>query len=241
MIPLSGKTKLVFVAVSVFGLALILVVNYSSACRLREVTLDDQPVKNWPDRFGVIDSSTNPGQSLDSLAVRLLADTGIYRVDLTWSLPHRLEIKTNRFVPECFVLDDASGRLFGLDDHGRVVPLVQPVENWEHPVFTGITVGRMFRRCRDSRVEVVIRHLSRLQHNHRDFYRLIEEIDFSERFGLTLSLSGLPYRVKVRAETLTEDIDRFARFVTRFCVDLTEATVLDLRFGDVVVCTRRNG
>jgi len=238
MIRMSSRMKLGLVAGSVFGLALAIVVNYSSACRLREVTLDNEPVPDWPARFELLDSTSGPGQSLDDLAERLLADNNVFRVDLSWSLPHRLEIKTNRFAPACFLLNDATGRLLGVDDNGRVVPLTAPVETWERPVLTGLTVGRLFERSRDDRVEVVVHRLRQLQHDHRDLYRLIEEIDFSEPFGLTVTVSGLPYRLKVRAETLSSDIDRFAQFVTRFGIDLTEAKLLDLRFGDMVFCAR---
>jgi hypothetical protein len=238
MMRMSGKMKLGLVAGSVFGLALAIVVNYSSACRLREVTLDDAPVKDWSTRFGHLDSLGGPSQSLEASAQQLLADSNIFRVDLSWALPHRLDIRTNHFAPACFLLDDATDRLLGVDDDGRVVPLSAPVETWERPVLTGLAVTRLFEHCRDNRVEVVVKRLRRLQHDNRDLYRLIEEIDFSEPFGLIITVAGLPYRIKVRAEALPENMDLFAQFVTRYGIDLTEANLLDLRFGDMVFCTR---
>ena len=241
MMRMSTRMKLGLVAASLIGVALTVVVNYTAACRLREVTLDDVPVRDWPQRFAMLDTRQGPGQSLDSLATRILADSGVYKVDLSWSLPHRLEISTNRFMPECFLLDNRTGRLFGVDDHGRVVPLITPVENWERPVLTGLTAGKMFERCADARVKVVVQQLRRSRDDHRDLYRLIEEIDFTDRFGLSMTVGGMPYRLKLRAETLSEDLDRFVQFITRYGVDLNEARALDFRFDKMVVCVRGKG
>lgn len=238
MILMSTRMKLSLVAASVVGVALIVVVNYTSACRLQKVTLDDVPVADWAQRYAMLDANSGPGQSLDSLASRLLADTGVFKVDLNWSLPHRLEIEINRFSPECFLVDARTGRLFGVDDRARVVPLTLPAGNWEHPVLTGLTVSKRFEPCADARVAEVVLQLQRLRKKHRDLYRLVEEIDFSDRYGLTVAVAGMPFRIKLRAETLPDDMDRFARFITRFGVDLSDAQVLDLRFANMVVCGR---
>jgi hypothetical protein len=122
-----------------------------------------------------------------------------------------------------------------------VVPLVTPVENWERPVLTGLTAGKMFERCTDARVEVVVQQLRSTRDDHRDLYRLIEEIDFTDRFGLSVTVGGMPYRLKLRAETLPEDLDRFVQFISHYGVDLNEARVLDLRFNKMVVCVRGKG
>ncbi|MDH3938619.1 MAG: hypothetical protein OEV68_14940, partial [candidate division Zixibacteria bacterium] len=137
-----------------------------------------------------------------------------------------------------FLLDEKTTRLYGIDDHGRVVPLTRPVDNWERPVLTGLTVSSMFERCSETRAEVVTRKLIRLRHEHRDLFRLIEEIDFSDQFGLTVTVAGLPYRLKLRAQTMIQDMDRFARFITRFGVDFEKVRLMDLRFDDMIICER---
>lgn len=237
---LSGNMKLGLVAASIVGVALVIVVNYTGACRLHEVTVNDASVPDWHQRYPMLDTNLGPLQSLQSMAEKMLEDTNVYKVDLSWSLPHRLEINTNRFTPECFLLDETTARLHGLDDHGRVVPLSRPVDNWERPVLTGLTVRAMFERCSDTRVEVIARKLIQLRQEHRDLFRLIEEINFADRFGLTVTIAGLPYRLKLRAETMIEDVDRFARFITRFGVDLENVRLIDLRFDDMIICERGN-
>lgn len=235
---LSTKMKLSLVAASVIGVAVVAVVNYTDACRLQEVTVNDAPVANWRQQLQMLDGNRGPLQSLEATAQKMLEDPNVYKVDLSWALPHRLEIFTNRFTPECFLLDEKTARLHGLDDHGRVVPLIQPVANWERPVLTGLTVNSMFERCNDTRVEVVARKLEQLHREHRDLLRLVEEINFDDRFGLTVTIAGLPYRLKLRAETFIEDMDRFARFITRFGVDFEEVRWMDLRFDDMIICER---
>lgn len=235
---LSGKMKLGLVAASVVGIALVIVVDRTEVCRLREVTVNDASVTDWHLRYQMLDANRGPLQSIQAMAEKMLEDSNVYKVDLSWSLPHRLEIKTNRFTPECFLLDETTARLHGLDDRGRVVPLTRPVDNWERPVLTGLTVRAMFERCSDTRVEVVIHKLIQLRQEHRDLFRLIEEINFADQFGLTVTVAGLPYRLKLRAETMIEDVDRFARFITRFSVDLEKVRLMDLRYDDMIICER---
>jgi hypothetical protein len=235
---LSNRMKLALAAASVFGVALVGVVNYTGACRLREVTVNDVSVEDWRQRYPMLDTNRGPLQSIQSVAEKVLDDTDVFKVDLSWSLPHRLDIRTNRFTPECFLLDKNTAQMYGLDDHGRVVPLTRPVGNWERPVLTGLTVRAMFERCSDTRVVVVARKLEQLRREHRDLFRLIEEINFDDEFGLTVTVAGLSYQLKLRAETMIEDVDRFARFITHFGVDLEEVRLMDLRFDDMIICER---
>jgi hypothetical protein len=235
---LSNRMKIGLAAASLVGIALVVMVNHTEVCRLHAVTVDDAPIENWAQSYPMLDSSRGPLQSIQSVAEKMLEDTNVYKVDLSWSLPHRLNINTNRFVPECFLLDTKTAQLHGVDDHGRVVPLSRPVDNWERPVLTGLTVRSMFERCGDPRVEVIAQKLIQLRHEHRDLYRMIEEINFSDKLGLTVTVAGLPYHLKLRAETLIEDVDRFARFISLFSVDLEQVSLLDLRFDDMVICKR---
>lgn len=235
---LSTRMKIGLAVASVVGVALVIVVNHTEVCRLREVTVNDASVLDWRQRYPMLDTNRGPLQSIQSMAEKMLEDSNVYKVDLSWSLPHRLEINTNRFTPECFLLDETTARLHGLDDHGRVVPLTRPVDNWERPVLTGLSVRSMFERCSDLRVEVIARKLMQLRREHRDLFRLIEEINFADQFGLTVTVAGLPYRLKLRAETMIEDVDRFARFITRFSVDLENVRLMDLRFDNMIICER---
>ncbi len=238
---LSNKVKIILTAATVAGIALVVVVNYTDACRLEEITIDATPVENWPSRFAMLDADRGPIQPLDRLAEQLLGKDDVYRVDISWSPPHRIEVETNRFRPGCFLVDKKSGEMFGVDNIGRVVPLSMPVENWELPVLVGVTVGRVFKRCPDSRVEIVVRQLLKLRRELPDLFRLIEEIDFSDKYGLKVSIAGLPYRLIISAGSMLDDMDRFARFITRFDVDLSEVRQVDLRYEDLIICERGKG
>ncbi|MEA3296677.1 MAG: hypothetical protein U9R56_02300 [candidate division Zixibacteria bacterium] len=235
---LSGKMKLVLVAVTVIGAGLITMVNFTDACRLEKVTFNERQVDNWPDRFRLLTTSSVFHQPLDSLARHFLSQSDIYKVDISYSMPHTLEIHTNRFTPVCFALDESSGRLKGLDNKGRLVPMPSTVEDWEHPVLTGVGTRKMFKHCNDIRAEMIIRKLVELRERHRDLYRLIDEIDFADSAFLQVLVAGLPCRLKIRAECFLSNMDRFVEFLDGFGPDLEGVTVVDLRFDNMIICAK---
>ncbi|MCK4607606.1 MAG: hypothetical protein KAU35_09950 [candidate division Zixibacteria bacterium] len=234
---LSRKTMLILAAVAVLGLTLAVAADFTDACRLEQVSLDGQPLDDWQERFTMLQPESHLDQPLDSLAGLLLRKPDVFRVDLSYSTLHTLEVRTNRFTPACFVLEESTGRLRGLDSRARLVPLHFPLDNWEHPVFTRARTGEMFAQCKDGRVELMVRQLGTLRDKHRDLYRLIDEIDFGYDGYLEVTVSGLPYHLQVRAETFPADMDRFVEFVTSFGPDLRGVSIVDLRFNSMVICT----
>jgi len=180
MMLFSKKVKLLLVAVTALGAGLMAVVNFTDACRLESVTLDGELLDDWQERFDVLSAGPILNQSLDSLAKLLLSHPGVFKVDLAYGIPHALHIRTNDFTPSCFLLDQTTGRLLGLDAEGRVVPLAATELDWEHPVLTNVKADKLFSHCPDVRVPLVVDRLERLYETHRDLYRLIDEIDFSD-------------------------------------------------------------
>ena len=217
------------------GAAFSAYVKYADACRLHEVSVNSCSVKNWSDRYGLREGESIIDQPLDSLAEALLDRKDIYRVDLSYSLPDNLQIRVNNMSPVGFVLDRISGKLYGLDRQARLVELNQSETEWERPVFTSVKTGRLFSRCADVRIKVVLDQLEQLYEKNIDLYRLVDEVDFGNRTFLKVSLAGLNYRLKLRSENFLTDMERFVEFLTGFEPDLEQVKMLDLCFDDMII------
>ncbi|HSG72704.1 MAG TPA: hypothetical protein VLA12_19985, partial [Planctomycetaceae bacterium] len=89
----------------------------------------------------------------------------------------------------------------------------------------------------DVRVKVVLDKLELLRLENFNLYRLMEEIDFGNASFLKVTIDGLPFRVKVRAENLIEDMNRFVEFMTRYDHDLADTKLLDVRFEKMIVAS----
>jgi hypothetical protein len=232
------RTKLFFAFGVVIVALSVVVVNFTNVCRLEAVTLNDEPFNDWPSSFDMLRKKSLFRQPLDSLARVVLADEGTFKVDISCSWPHTLNIRTNAFSPTCFLLDKTSGRLYGLEENGRIVPLQNAVTDWERPILTGVESGRWFGYCRDVRVKVIVDQLEKLRNSNLNLFRLIDEIDLETMSYVQVSVSGLPYRLKARPEGLANDLDRFIEFVTKFDPDLSGVRHLDLRFDNMIICAR---
>jgi hypothetical protein len=238
---LSRKMKLVALFSVVLITAFLAVVNYTDACRLEKVTYNGEPLDDWRERFGVLREASVFRQPLDSLARELLAQEGIYNVDISYSWPRSLDIATNVFTPVCFVVDSGDGTLYGAERDGRLLPLERSVYDWECPIITGVTVEEVFGYCSDVRVKVVVEQLAQLRNDQPDFFRLLNEIYFGVPDYVEVYISGLTYRVRVRAGNFLSDLSRFADFITRYDPDLTGVELVDMRFDGMIVCARGKG
>lgn len=234
---LNGKKiRLTALVLLVFGLTLVVAVNFTDACRLRAVTLDGQPINNWQQQFSMLRAGPITSQPVDRLAKKLLADDDIYKVDVTFRLPGEIDIRTNEFQPVCFVLGQESGKLFGLNRRARLIGINYEKINWEQPVFTGLVTGSLHSFCRDPRVILVLDQLEVLRDSRAEMYRLIDEVDFTQGEFLAVSVAGLPYQLKARADRLLEDLDRFVQFTRNYETDLTGVITVDLRYDDMIIC-----
>ncbi len=237
----SKRAKLILAASVVVGGILLVVVNFTDACRLETVTLNDKTIDDWPRRFDMLSEKSVFRQPLDNLTKVLLDQKGVFKVDVSYSWPHTVDIKTNAFAPVCFLLDKRDGALYGLDRKGRLLPLENASLDWERPVLTGVNASNLFSYCKDVRVKVIVDQLEKLRKSNIDFYRLIEEVDFEAKDYIQVSISGLSYRLKVSAEHFGEGLNKFVDFITRFSPDLNEVHQVDLRFDDMIVCARGKG
>ena len=234
---LSKRIKLSLFGFIVFGLTLITVVIFSDLCRLEVVTVNAEPLDDWTEKYG-LDNAALLKQPIDALAEKLIEKKQIYKVDISYSLPNRIDIKTNNYKPICFVLDKSSNKIYGINGEARVVTLKNCQYSWDNPVLTSLSITKPFGYCRDYRVRLVVNELVKLQKENLDLYRLIDEIDFGNSGFLKVSIDGLPYRLKVRAEHLLVDIKKFIAFVSKYNPNLENVRLLDLRYDEMIVCSQ---
>jgi len=234
---LSTKLTLVLLVVTIIGAAMVLSVRYVEACRLQQVVVNDEPVEDWSKKYEMLSEAPLISQPVDSLIESILSKRSVYKVDLKYDWPDALRMSLNDIDPVAMLLDQSTGRMFGLDQQGRLVRLKENGDQWERPVFTSVHAGRMFARPDDVRVKVVLDKLELLRLENLNLYRLMEEIDFGNSSFLKVTIDGLPFRVKVRAENLIEDMNRFVEFVTRYDHDLTDTKLLDVRFEKMIVAS----
>ncbi|MEA2030436.1 MAG: hypothetical protein U9N55_02410 [candidate division Zixibacteria bacterium] len=237
---LSRKIVVLGIALLTFGLALIAVVNFTDACRLQGTNYNGKPLEHWFVKLGLDKTRSVVQQPVDSLARTILARDDIFRVDISYNLPHELDIRTNEFEPACFVVGQTTGKLFGLNSEGRLVRLNNQHIDWERPVFTGVNTGSLFSTCSDNRVRVVINELESLRRQRIDVYRLIDEVDFSNQQFLRVIVSGLTFHLRLHAQKLANDMQRFVEFVLLYNANLVDVEHIDLRYSNMIICARED-
>lgn len=210
-------------------------VNFCGLCDLEAVTLDGLPLEGWEEEYGLSRGSMLLSQPLDYLAAAILEEDEVVKVDIAYRLPRQIEIRTNRFAPACLVLDSKSGMMKGLTAEGRIVLLEPEIVDWENPVLVNLVADSLYGFCRDHRVRGVLGQLAEVRENYPDLYRLIDEIDFALPDCLTLSFSGLPYRLRLCAGQLARQLDSFVVFLEQFHPNLDDTHTLDLRFDDMII------
>jgi len=233
--PFTKKTRLVLSAVVLCGAALVSVLEFSQWQRLEAVTLDGQPVVDPQKTLGLDPNASILRQPLNIAARYLLIDDQTVRVDFDIALPASLEIRTNRFVPICLMLDRTSGSILGLNAQGRAVPLAEDFEDWQQPLITGVAANQVLQKCDDPRVAAIVAQLNVLGDDNKELFRLIDEIDLSAKDYVTVTFSGLPYRLKVGADGFFEQITGFFRFVETYRTNVDSAGMVDLRFTGLIV------
>ena len=235
----NPKLRLIALAVIVCGVTLFVLFNYTNVSNLEAVTFNGEPLDDFGAGLGLSLERPILKQPLDSLSDALLARNDIARVDINYSLPNRLEIFTNRFDPVCFGLDQKTGRLIGLTNEGRVVPIDPTQSDWELPTLTSIRAGKLYQYTNDVRVRVIAENLIRLKNDHRDLFHLISEINLANKNYLRVTISGLPYRLRVEAAELDRQMIGFLQFLEMYHPTLEDTRELDLRFDDMIIQVRK--
>ena len=199
------------------------------------MTLDGEPVVSPGRKLGFREDASVVKQPFESVAQLLLLSEQTARVDMDIELPSTLNIRTNRFTPIGLVLDRVNGSLVGLNHDGRTVPLRDDFEDWEQPIITGVAVGKIFERCDDPRVGLLVPQLVQLYDENRLLYRLIDEIDLSTPVDVIVTMSGLPYKMKATADRFAEQVTGFFEFKEQYHTSIDTSILVDLRFANLIV------
>ncbi len=235
------RIKAAMLGLIVFSLTLALTVNFTGLFVLQAVEVDGAEIDNWQERFDLLTSAPIMSLPVDSVACQILGGKGIYKVDLSLNLPDKVIITTNQFESVCLILNKSTGRMFALDESGRVIPVSADHQGTGMPVISGTECGKIYRRCRDPRLPSLVSELVRLREEHVDLYHLIEEIDMSRSACAVVSVTGLDYRLKVRTHAFYGDMIRFTEFVTRFDPSLENTKYLDFLNENMIVRRSKRG
>jgi len=237
MILANRKILIAILTIIVFGAGLISLANYSAACRLGTVVMNGAELTGWSDSLPLLKPTSVLAQPLDSLAAEMITCPDIYQVDMSFSGLQTLQVTTNRFDPECILVDAASGCLYGLDYQGRLLPLEHSPEDWECPLITGLKKWKLFACGEDGRLPVVMEQVGIVKRTNPDLARLVDEIYFDKENSVRVSISGLPYTVRVRPDGLALGLERLVEFITGFQPELANIKMIDLRFETMIVTT----
>jgi hypothetical protein len=231
----TKKVKLILFGISLFGLTSVSLISFTDASHLEKVTLNNNEISNWDENYGLNPQGSILSQPLDSLASVLINKNSIFKVDISYSMFNKIDIKTNNFEPVCFMLDRFSKNIYGVTKQSRIIKLENCNFNWDNPILTSVTFGKLYDYCFDKRVSVIIPQLIKLKKDNPDLYRLVEEIDFGNKRFLKVAISGLNYRLKIKTESLRVGLDKFVEFVSRFEPDLDNVNLIDLRFDNMII------
>jgi len=238
---LKVKSRVLLFLVAVVGLGSLTWVETSGWPNLEAVSLDGSDVVNWSARFPLSKNKPLLKQNLDSVATQLLSKKRIGKVDISYALPNRLSIETNRFEPIALMLEQTTGEFRGIDREGRVLPLESTTIRWDVPILTSVAARGLFVECDDVRVSVVMPQLAKLSEEASGFFALISEIDFGPADYLYVTVSGMPYRLRVESASIHEQITSFIHFIERYSPETDNVENFDLRYPGIIVSEESTG
>jgi hypothetical protein len=122
----------------------------------------------------------------EMLADKILAIKGIDKVRVMVKPPHGISVELNQFQPAVLVM---ARKIYGMDDNCRLIPFDKNWQNINLPVFTGLTVGRMFTAPSDFRVAEVLTGLNWARDEIPQLHNQIAEIDFSDPVYVSIYLT----------------------------------------------------
>jgi hypothetical protein len=235
MMALNKKTKIVMVLTLAGMLALVAVVGFTEVCTLQAVTINGESIDKWDKKSSLVQNKSILRQPFETFEQSSFANEQTLKLDYRYSWPHTLNVRVNSISPDCLLLDKNSSTLFGLDKYGRLLPLKTELVDWERPIFTGVSISKLYRVPADIRVLKVLGALDKVRSDRMNFYRLIEQIDFASNDYVEVTIAGHGHTVRLRAEFFYEDINRYLDFVARFHPELEGIKVIDLRQDGQIV------
>lgn len=235
MTSISKKVKAVLALILLGMLIFVIIVNFTEFCTLEAVTVDGQGPGKWNKKSLLIKDKSILRQPLKEFKENSLADEKILKLDYKYVWPHTLNVEVNTISPECLLLDRNNGVLYGLDEHGRVFPLKPELVDWERPVLTGISIRKMYQCPSEIRLREVLPALSQLRSEKENFFRLIEQVDFSSNDFIEVAIAGHEHAVRVRSDYFLGDMKRYVDFAAKYNQELEGIKVIDLRQDGQIV------
>ena len=219
----------------VAGVGMIVTLHLAPWCRLEAITLNDAPVGDWTVRYPMLHHASIVQQPLSRLSRTVMCEPGVFKVDVQFTGPHSLAIKTNHYRPVCLLLDQVAGDLYGLDEFARLLPLDNAEMTWECPIVTGITAWSLFRPGRHAAIHAIVSQLPAVEESMADLYRLIEEIHVVDETVVSVTLAGAPYALLLRPERFLSGLQQYREFTVDFHPNLKKVKAIDLRFEDLIL------
>ncbi|MBI5265891.1 MAG: hypothetical protein HY851_01545 [candidate division Zixibacteria bacterium] len=234
---LSRRGRILLLVVVTICAGFIVLVRFTSVARLEAVTLNGVAVSNpWTD-LGFKPGLDIVQQPLEELTDSLIAVDTIFKVSALRQWPHEVKISINEFETCAWLVDSLAGDFYGVDPLGRILPAARTAATADLPVLTGITTRGMYRLAADPRLSIVLPRIVKVRAGNPLIFPLLSEIDFSNTDYLTLSFSGMPYRVRVSADLFEEHFNNFVRFTSGFDANLATSILLDMRYPSMIVST----
>ena len=215
---------------------IIVTLHVTDVCRLEAVTLNGEEVKDFEKTYGLKPGALVVDQPLNDVAEQLIGDDDIRKIDISVDLPGGVAITTNQFNPEALVLSENTGKLYGLEAQGRVVPLPDHETDWERPLLVNCRITDLYERCEDVRVPMILTQLEQLRDDNPDLYRIVAEINLDAADHVVVTISGLPYHLWTTGNRLASQLTEFIQFIHLYAPDMTGVQRIDLRFRDMIVC-----
>ncbi len=236
---ITKKVRIFIITFCAFSLVLFLSVNFTDAIQLETLKVDNSEIRNWEESYSPLKRKPVISQESETLAESLLKKKNIYRVEIVPEFPNQINIYTNQFEPEAFLLDSKRNRLVGIDKQLRVFPLDKMKPDWEQPVVTGIKIGKMYSRCADANAETLIKQLGSLKEQNVDLFRMIDEIELLKRGKAVVRLAGLNTDVIIPLRDLRQKMKQLAVFVTRYQTDIGNIKKINLCFDEMIIVEQR--
>lgn len=214
---------------------LLAIGNYTEVCTLHAVTLNDEPVLDWERQFGFDATQPIYRQPADSLAEALVMTSTVHRFDLQYQFPRTIAIHTNNYTPVCLFLDAATGSVHGVTSAGLIIPLEADAVNWKMPMVVGAPFHGFYNPALDSRVVQMVASLDKISRVSPELYGQLSDIDFSDPDAVTLYFAGANFKVLMAVDQFDTHWQRLANFLQYYGVDYRSLTMLDARFGDMIV------
>ncbi len=74
-----------------------------------------------------------------------------------------------------------------------------------------------------------------MEEENRELCQLIDEISFANSDYVTITISGLPYKLKASPLKLAGQMAGFIQFLENYQPNLSKAREFDLRYGNMII------